>query len=219
MFGLEDDDVEMPPTRSQAAPQGRFLAGDDPVEYKTVSWQMLKLRTLPKLTYKGYRLYSDDKGNKVEVSLDAGTPIRVYSGKIPVTLGDKSYTINSPNDKGESFVETLPDDKSRFWNFYPNTPEYQTLMQSQAFKDTAADRGTHLMWLPLNMKSDSPPDLLDEAVKAQYDAIALPEKKAPATPADKTAGKPDATKDTLLSVALGVGGAFLLASLLDSRKK
>ena len=219
MFGLEEEEVVVvPPPRSQEAPQGRFLAGtDDPVETKAVSWQMVKLRSLPKTSYKGYRLYSDAKGNKVDVTLEAGTPIRVYSGKVPIPFDGKVTVVNSPNSNGDSLVETLPDDKSRFWTFYPNTPENLTLMQSQAFKDTAADRGTHLIWLPIQMAGSSAPDLLDEAIKAQYDAIALPEKTAPQTPPDK--GKPqDAAKDTILSVALGVGGALLLASLLDSRK-
>jgi hypothetical protein len=212
MFGLEEEEAP------QAAPQGRSLAGNEPVEQFQASWQMVKLRTLPKLTYKGYRLFSDAKGNKVDVMLESGTPIRVYSGKVVVIFDGKEQTINTLNSKGESLVETLPDAKSRFWNSYPTTPENLTLMQSQEFKDTNSDRLAHMMWLPIKMEGSEAPDLLDEAIKGKYDAIKLPEVPPPPTPPDK--GQPKGTADdTILSVALGVGGALLLASLLDSRKK
>jgi hypothetical protein len=228
MFGLEEEEqAEIPPPRSQAAPQGRFLAGDDPAPaagYKfsgSPSWQMIKLRMLPKMSYQAYGLVSDTKGAMIKYTLEAGTPLRVYSGKMDVTFADGAKTtLSSPNPKGEVLVETVPDDKSRFWNIYDNTPANQTLVASADYLGTSNERIKHLMWAPIKMAGSEAPDLLDEAIKAKYDAVQLPAVPPPPTPPDKDAPKQDdTTNNTILSVALGVGGALLLASLLDSRKK
>ena len=230
MFGLEEDEAPqvVPPPRSQQAPQGRFLAGGDPAPaagYRfsgSPSWQMIKLRTLPKLSYPAYGLVSDASGAMVKYTLESGTPLRVYSGKMDVTFADGSKTtLSSPNSKGEVLVETVPDEKSRFWNIYDNTAANQTLVASADYLDTSNERIKHLMWSPIKMAGSEAPDLLDDAIKAKYDVIQIPVVPPPPTPPDK-GDKPkqdDTTNNTILSVALGVGGALLLASLLDSRKK
>jgi hypothetical protein len=220
MFGLEEETPEVP------AVAQRNLAGDDPVSatlgYKfsgSPSWQMIKLRALPKMSYEAYGLFGFGKDNKLaKYTLDAGTPLRVYSGKMDVVLADGTkVTLSSPNSKGEVLVETVPDAQSRFWNIYDNTAANQTLVASADYLGTSTERSKHLMWAPIKMAGSEAPDLLDEAIKSQYDAIQLPAVPVPPTPEDKP--KADDTKDTLLSIALGVGGALLLASLLNSRKK
>jgi hypothetical protein len=161
-----------------------------------LTWQYVTLKNPLEVT---------DPGNVAsKMTIPAGTVIRLYTGVVGYANDDKSNPIKTPNSKGFSLIETLPDSKSLFWNYYKDEPQYYGLLQSQDYAKLEPARLEHL-WMVQFPKSDGKykDTLVSQAMADYYDKL----NSGVAIPKPDEASSKDEEKD-------GEGGSYILPALV-----
>ena len=169
----------------------------------SLAWDYVTLRSdMDALTFFGEKV----------VTLPEGTVLRVYSGSQEFLLPEGKQVITTPNKSGVYLVETLPDDKSKYWSVYPDETQYEVLLSSDEYKDSTKDRGKHLYALKIKME-DGSATLLSNAMKEYYDKLRVEGVEIP-KPGDNPTGS---LPSVLLAVGLGIGAALVLGLLMRDK--
>ena len=128
-----------------------------------VTWQYITLKA---------PLKAQDPGSEAAMIIPAGTVIRLYTGVVGYANDDKSNPIKSPNSKGFSLIETLPDKQSIYWNFYKDEPQYEGLLNSLDYAKREQARLEHLWMAQVPMSDGEYKDtLVSNAMSDYYDKL------------------------------------------------
>lgn len=142
----------------------------------------------------------------VPVVLTKGTPIRVYTGKLP--SGDGKF-ITVPNSDGQYLIEPAPSAESKYWTAYLKSPLSLALAASDEF--AATDKLRQARMVVAKIDTTKLVLLADVGIDPDaFEAIGLPKLDAPPPP-NATGGTP-----LWLVAAAGIAAALLLAALLKN---